>query len=141
MNLNTFLTQLGLWIDSSETVMDSTYYCQNLRLNKDKIVICSNPLLRQKYCLTEDSFYYYEKGNWDVIHLFNISNIRYSNNMIWITDGQKNKHTYTVVSLAPNIFQERTDEIGKAIIYVIRYLKQYSGINPWKKYYEKNNFK
>lgn len=124
MNSIDFLTNLDLWIDCSETTMDTTYYCQNLKLNKDEVVLCSNPDSSQKFCLTEEAFYIYEHGNWNIVNLFNISNIKYNNKMIWITDGQKNKQSYTVVSLAPNISQEEADEIGNAIVRVIRYLVQ-----------------
>lgn len=121
MYSNPILNQIEIWIDCSDMVMDPAYYCQNLKINKDKVVLCSNPSSSQKFCLTEDSFYHYSCGIWNEIKLISISDIVYNNGVIRINP---NLGEYTVSALAPNMDQSREDEIGNAIAYVMRYFKQ-----------------
>ena len=116
--------QIEIWMDCIETETNSEYYyCQNLKVNKDKVVIYSDPNSSQKFCLTVDAFYHYSCGIWSEIQLIDVSNIKYNNGVINITSNQGKAHSYTVSSLTTNIGQRNIDAIGNAIVYVMRYLK------------------
>ena len=115
--------QIEIWMDCIETETNSEYYyCQNLKVNKDKVVIYSDPNSSQKFCLTVDAFYHYSCGIWSEIQLIDISNIVYKNGVIYITSNQGEIRSFTVSSLASNIGQRDIDEIGNAIVYVLKNL-------------------